>query len=108
MKHQEQDLSQKKIKRSYTQEQNEFISKCESNINCGDKKQKWIETSRLFQEKFPHIQPKRTPKELMNHFEHSLDKNVKRGKITNDEQAFILISNFVFGKFFSSLNRYKI
>jgi hypothetical protein len=80
---------QKKIKRNYTFEENEFIIECEENLEIEDKKSKWKKIKKLFQEKFPEISPDRTQKELFDHFEHSLNQNIKRGKIIIEEQEFI-------------------
>jgi hypothetical protein len=81
---------QKKMKRNYTFEENEFIVEYEKNLEIEDKKSKWKEITILFEEKFPEIHPKRTQKELLDHFEHSLDHNLKRGNITIEEQELIL------------------
>jgi hypothetical protein len=83
----------KQNRRSYNKEQNEFILNCTKIINVDTKKQKWNEIAKLFKNRFPSIKPERTPKELLDHFEHSIDKSIKRGPISIEEQNFIL--NFV-------------
>jgi hypothetical protein len=80
----------KQFRRSYTTEQNEFILDCFKIVNIGNKKQQWIEIAKLFKNRFRFVQPERTPKDLLDHFEHSLDKSLKRGPFTIEEHNFIL------------------
>jgi hypothetical protein len=83
----------KQNRRNYNKEQNEFILNCTKIINIDNQKQKWKEISILFKNRFPSIKPERTSKELLDHFEHSIDKSIKRGPISIEEQEIIL--NFV-------------
>jgi hypothetical protein len=85
--------TKKQNRRNYIKEQNEFILDCTKIINVDNKKQRWNEIANLFKNRFPTIKPERTPKELLDHFEHSIDKSIKRGLISIEEQLFIL--NFV-------------
>jgi hypothetical protein len=80
----------KRIKRHYTLEENKFIIECNNQLNTDNKRAKWKEIAKIFNEKFPEIEPKRTHKELLDHFEHSLDKSIKRGKISIEEQVMIV------------------
>jgi hypothetical protein len=80
----------KQMRRSYTSEENEFILNCYSIINCSNNKQKWEEIVKLFKIRFPNVYPERTAKNLLDHFEHSLDNSLKRGPFTIDEHEFIL------------------
>jgi hypothetical protein len=56
----------KKIKRKYTSKENEFLIECDKNLAIEDKK------------------------DLLDHFEHSPERTVKRGEITIEEQQLIL------------------
>jgi hypothetical protein len=80
----------KQSRRSYTTEENLFILDCLKFFNIDNNKQKWIEIARLFKIRFPSIQPERTPKNLLDHFEHSLNNSLKRGPFTIEEHNFIL------------------
>jgi hypothetical protein len=79
----------KQNRRHYTTEQNVFIVDCVKIIKIEDKREKWIEITKLFQKRFPFVQPERTPKNLLDHFEHSLNSSLKRGPFTIEEHNFI-------------------
>jgi hypothetical protein len=77
-------------RRKYSDEQNEYLISSANNIIIEADKAKWSEIAKLFNEKFPDVQPQPKPHELRTHYLHSLDASVNRSEISNEETQFIM------------------
>jgi hypothetical protein len=51
---------------------------------------KWNEIAQQFNERFPEIQPKRSSRDLQNHYFQSLDSSINREAISTEEHKFII------------------
>jgi hypothetical protein len=83
------DQIKKQSRHQYTEEQNDFISDCTKIIKITNKRQKWNEIAKLFQNRFLSVQPERSAKNLSDHFEHSVNKNIKRSPFSIEEDNLI-------------------